>query len=374
MLIQCTKKLLDELKVKPQPHGEEDPLFSWHANFITLNRRKTVVVVNDQNRYVIVLHGLKAKDFSNLDTLILQAIRETFLDEGVKEEIIEQFINHAKEITFTKTKDRTSVARMNKSCETVYFYEELLSAHSLVQSTLSNRVSRFLVGQGKNQYIQPNEELYKDLETFAGRPIFGLKAMELMVSLKLEKHHVWRRLVVPANRSYSQLHKILQDAFGWKDSHLHEFYLYDSNISQYELSSNHSGSHEKGYKPILHLVCDKEAFGYKSDITMQLDSEIKLLEYPTAQIKYNYDFGDNWQHYIEVVNVLPNFEYPYPICIGGEGNTPPEDVGGEYGYEEFLAILADPGHPEYGHIVTWAKGQGYKEFDLEMVNRLLKHL
>ena len=374
MLIQCTKKLLDELKVKPQPHGEEDPLFSWHANFITLNRRKTVVVVNDQNRYVIVLHGLKAKDFSNLDTLILQAIRETFLDEGVKEEIIEQFINHAKEITFTKTKDRTSVARMNKSCETVYFYEELLSAHSLVQSTLSKRVSRFLVGQGKNQYIQPNEELYKDLETFAGRPIFALKAMELMVSLKLEKHHVWRRLVVPANRSYSQLHKILQDAFGWKDSHLHEFYLYDSNISQYELSSNHSGSHEKGYKPILHLVCDKEAFGYKSDLTMQLDSEIKLLEYSTAQIKYNYDFGDNWQHYIEVVNVLPNFEYPYPICMGGEGNTPPEDVGGEYGYEEFLANLADPGHPDSGHIVTWAKGQGYKEFDLEMVNRLLKHL
>ena len=61
MLVQCTKKLLDELKVKPQPHGEEDPLFSWHANFITLNRRKTVVLVNDQNRYVIVLHGVKGK-------------------------------------------------------------------------------------------------------------------------------------------------------------------------------------------------------------------------------------------------------------------------------------------------------------------------
>ena len=35
-------------------------------------------MVNDKNRYVIVLHGLKAKDFKKLDELILQAIRETF--------------------------------------------------------------------------------------------------------------------------------------------------------------------------------------------------------------------------------------------------------------------------------------------------------
>lgn len=374
MLIQCTKKLLDELKVKPQFHEEEEPLFSWHANFMTLNRRKTIVMVNDQNRYVIVLHGLKAKDFSNLDTIIWQGIRETLLEECVKEEIIEQYLNHSPKITYTKTKDRTSVARMNKACEMVSFYEDLLSTHSFVQSTLSMRVSRNMFGQGKNHYIYPNEELYKDLETFSGQPIFSSKALELMVTLKLEKHHVWRRLVVPANRTYNQLHKILQAAFGWKDYHLHEFYLYDSNISQHELSFNHSGSHEKGYKPILNLICDMEAFEYETDIAMQMDSEVQLLEYPTAKIKYNYDFGDNWQHYIEVVNVLPDFEYRYPICIEGEGNTPPEDVGGEYGYEEFLAILADPAHPDHGDTVTWAKGQGFNEFDLSTVNMLLKLL
>ena len=47
-------------------------------------------------------------------------------------------------------------------------------------------------------------------------------------------------------------------------------------MSRYELSSNHSGFHEKGYKPIVNLVCDKEAFGYKSDIPMKLDCDIKL--------------------------------------------------------------------------------------------------
>ncbi|MCD8509707.1 MAG: hypothetical protein LRY73_07405 [Bacillus sp. (in: Bacteria)] len=63
MLIQCTKKMLDELKRKPEEQVEEEaPLTSWHANIITLQRRKTLVLVNDQNRYTVVLHGLKAKD------------------------------------------------------------------------------------------------------------------------------------------------------------------------------------------------------------------------------------------------------------------------------------------------------------------------
>ena len=39
----------------------------WHTNLIRVNRRKAVVLVNDENRYVIILHGLKAKDFKRLD-------------------------------------------------------------------------------------------------------------------------------------------------------------------------------------------------------------------------------------------------------------------------------------------------------------------
>ena len=34
MLIQCTKKLLDELNSKPEGQVDEEPLFSWHANLI----------------------------------------------------------------------------------------------------------------------------------------------------------------------------------------------------------------------------------------------------------------------------------------------------------------------------------------------------
>jgi len=369
MLIQCTKKLLDQLNVKPQASAEEESLFSWHANLITVNRRKTVVLVNDKNRYIIVLYGLKAKDFKKLDEHIINAIRETFHSECISDDIVDQFINHSKEIIFTKTKDKSSVARMNKACGWAHTFQDLIVEGSIYQSALSIMISTLIVGDGKNQHIWPNKEMYKDLEAFAGKHIFSCKAVQLKVTLDLEKYDVWRRIVVPADITFNRLHKVLQAAFGWQDYHLHEFYIFGDEISGDDSAINHPGYHKEGYKPIINLVCDEEAFEYDNDVPMKLETGIKLSDYIPAKIKYNYDFGDNWQHYIEVERVIEDYDKNYPVCLKGEGNTPPEDVGGEHGYEEFLKIISDEEHPEHEHMVIWGKSQDYKDFDLEAVNR-----
>lgn len=358
MLVQCTKKLLDELKIKPEVSEENHPLFSWHANLMIVNRKKTVVLVNDQNRYVIVLNGLKAKDFKQLDVLFLQAIREVFQQEGMKDDIIEAYIQKASGIIYTKTKDRTSVARMNKSSEVVYFLEDLLVSDSIVQKALSIRAGRFLVGVGKNDYIKPYEELYKDLEEFFGKSIFSIEAVELRVTLNLENHKVWRKLIVPVNQTFLQFHEIIQVAFGWKDLHLHEFYIF-----------NDKGETE----PVVNLVCSVLAFEYPKEIPMKLEGDVKLSEYIPAKIKYLYDLGDGWQHDITVERTLRDYDKNYPACVEGEGTTPPEDVGGEYGYEEFLEIIADQNHPDHERTLKWGVTQGYKAFDLELVNRMLKY-
>lgn len=376
MLIQCTKKLLDELKMKPEARLEEEPLFSWHGHLLMINRRKTVVLVNDQNRYVVVLHGLKAKDMNRLDEIILQGIRETLQAEGILDEVIEKYLLSSKEVTYTKTKDRTSVARMNKACEEVYFYGDLLDNETLFNTRISQRVSRSLFGNGRNDYIIPNEEMFKDLKNLVEEPIFCMKALQLKVTLELEDHQVWRRIIVPVNRTFDKLHDIIQAVFGWKDYHLHEFYIFEAAASNNGLSINHSGFYEGGNRPILNLVSNEEAFGYPNDIEMMLETGIKLSEYIPAykKLKYNYDFGDNWEHYIEVEDTIDDYDVYYPVCLEGEGNTPPEDVGGSGGYAEFLQILSDPKHADYEHMVRWSRMQGYKDFDMQMVNHRLKYL
>lgn len=370
MLIQCTKKLLAELKVETShPSEEEDELFSWHANMITLNRRKTLVIVNDSNRYIVVLHGLKAKDLKKIDQLILQAISETFREEGIKDEVIEAYISQSKKFSFTTTKNRTLVARLNKACENAYYFGDRLDQNNINQVALSKRISGLLVGTGKNTYTHPNQDMYRDLENFNGGPIFQSEAFVLHVKLELKNHDVWRRIIVPKQITFPELHETLQIVFGWKDCHLHEFSIFAGRPIGLD---SKKGKEER--KPIVNLICDIEAFDYDNGTPMKLEIGEKMQDYLPAEIVYKYEFGDGWEHRILLEKIIDNYEMNYPVCLAGEGNSPPEDVGGEPGYEAFLAIMGDPSHTDYAEISSWAIAQGYEDFDIEMVNRGLKFM
>lgn len=375
MLIQCTKKLFDELGIKPENPAEEDQdlLFAWHANVITINRRKAVVLVNDKNRYVVVLYGLKAKDFKKLDEIIVQAIRETFQEEGIKPEIIDQYLNQSGEVTYTKTKDRTSVNRMNKSIDPIPHFEKFLSKNSLIQKELSLKISSLKVGDVKGNYKDPNEEMYKALEQLAGEPVFSLKAAVLKVTLNLPNHSVWRKLVVPVHMSFRHFHEVLQRAFEWSDEHLYEFYIWKTSSHQ-KVSSKKIGTSKESEKVLLSLVKeDWEPYEIEKDIPRDLASEVTLSDYLPCKITYIYDLGDYWEHEIEIENTVENYDKNYPICVDGEGATPPENVGGAPGYEFYLEVLADTNHPEHQAMKRWEKEYGVKEFDRESINRWLKY-
>ena len=94
---------------------------------------------------------------------------------------------------------------------------------------------------------------------------------------------------------------------------------------------------------------------------------------PRAVFSYEYDFGDSWQHRIEVEQVRPPVPgVRYPRCLAGKRACPPEDVGGIWGYEEFLQAIRDPKHPEHEAMLEWAGGAFDPEaFDLQGVNEQL---
>ena len=151
-----------------------------------------------------------------------------------------------------------------------------------------------------------------------------------------------------------QLHQALQLVLGWTDSHLHLFQVGD----------------------LRYMLPDPD-FGLEAKERNERGKRLSRLV-PAAgnPFRYDYDYGDNWQHEILVEQILPAEPGKvYPVCLGGERAVPPEDCGGVDGYQELLRILRNPRHTEYAAMRAWA-GEGYnpEAFDLVAVNRSLEKL
>jgi len=138
---------------------------------------------------------------------------------------------------------------------------------------------------------------------------------------------VWRRIRVPGDYSFWDLHVAIQDAMGWLDCHLHLF----------EIRNPQTGALEEIGVP------DDEQF--LDEPPCLAGWEVPIAGYfieggDTAS--YTYDFGDDWQHTVvlEEVETVRKSERPL-ACLGGERRCPPEDCGGIHGYAEMLEILAE---------------------------------
>ncbi len=86
---------------------------------------------------------------------------------------------------------------------------------------------------------------------------------------------------------------------------------------------------------------------------------------------YWYDFGDSWWHRITFQKPAKkdlNLFQGFPVCIESFGACPPEDVGGPWGYDEFLGIIHDKKHPEYEEYREWAGLTPRQKYDEEFTD------
>jgi len=125
---------------------------------------------------------------------------------------------------------------------------------------------------------------------------------------------VWRRVLVPGGYTLDRLHRIVQHTMGWQDYHLHS---YDIDGVQYG---------------------EPDPDG-ELELRDELDVRLDAVAAKGSQFCYTYDFGDWWDHDIEVEDVFPaDPTERYPTCVDGARACPPEDVGGA----EWLGRRYDP--------------------------------
>jgi hypothetical protein len=180
-------------------------------------------------------------------------------------------------------------------------------------------------------------------------PIYQIK-----VALKGSKPPIWRRIQVPCNITLAELHHILQAVMGWWDYHLHQFIV------------------GRVYYGVPHPDFD-------DFMDMRDESQVRLNQIADEGSKfvYEYDFGDSWEHVLEVEKVLEREPgQHYPVCVKGKRACPSEDVGGIWMYNYFIESMRNPDHPDYPGVedfLDWIGGEfDAKEFDLDAVNSALR--
>ena len=165
-----------------------------------------------------------------------------------------------------------------------------------------------------------------------------------ILKVTMEDTHppVWRRLLIPDRILFSDLHSILQMAFGWEDEHLHDF-----SFPQERLRIVQSA--------------DDVGWGYESVPENEVLVDDYLQDY--KWIRYTYDFGDDWKHKIVFEKTDLGYESRFAKVLKYRGDNFTEDSGGIYG--EYFAQERD----EENELLDYRTS-----FDLNRTNEILQNM
>jgi hypothetical protein len=179
-----------------------------------------------------------------------------------------------------------------------------------------------------------------------------MKLLDLKIVLLDVEPSVWRKVLLSPDLTLAKLHRVIQVAMGWEDTHFYRFHAAGNAYSD-------------------------PRFGLEDE---SLDArKIRLAELFRLRgdmISYEYDFGDGWRHEIHCEEfVESDRKAPYATCIAGDRACPPEDCGGPLGYHELLEALQDEKHPGHTDAYDWVGSRFRPEvFSVDYANAELVRL
>lgn len=217
-----------------------------------------------------------------------------------------------------------------------------------------------------------------------------LKSYIIKIELEESNPLIWRRVIMPAGATYKRLHDIIQNVTNFQSGypyggyHLYEFELLEENkiVTDNEeayLEHQHYKKNKAMYEERLktmppEMLEFEKNYQERLKIQVRKPTGLKIDDYleKCKEIRYNYDFGDDWYFIIRLEEIVDDYYFGYPTLLDGAETAPPEDVGGIYGFYEFMEAYKDKKHPEHKETKTWAESLGFREYDPDWINERLK--
>jgi pRiA4b ORF-3-like protein len=176
----------------------------------------------------------------------------------------------------------------------------------------------------------------------------------LKIILNRVRPPVWRRIEVPLEITLEDLHLVIQATMGWGNCHLYAFSTPEGTWSS---TDPHFGASDSLPAETTTLAQLRRRGGVR-------------------KFEYVYDFGDNWEHAVQVEAVVPREAGAhYPRLLKAKGACPPEDIGGPWGYAEYLAAISDPQHEQHREMLElYGRGLAHVSVDADAIRKRFERL
>lgn len=394
MILRLSQRLSGKIKVTGLGDLplDNNPFTDWSCHVFTAGRVQYIMITNTVSLYSFVMFGRGITDDGDFVEQMLGGLRgfTTYAGHG---NVYDAFIGPSiGSVKFSRPLSRTVTGSMNdliyharfwieeglvpflvgerlnsipKSALNFISPGEMFKALYVQQSTavndrdagpaMSGREKCDLVSPSLNGNTADPTLAWKKSSRQDGKLLLSGKCFQFKITLDGIKPSIWRRIQV-RDCTLDKLHEHIQSAMGWTNCHLHRFEIEGMRYGDPEL-----------------LEDDFQEFKY-DDSTKTMVSEVLPNDHTRFAFKYEYDFGDSWEHEIlfEGIPHLDTGASP-PFCLEGERACPPEDCGGVWGYGDLLEKMASPGREENASRVRLVGGNwNPEEFDAEMATKAMQ--
>ncbi|MEG0461409.1 DUF6429 family protein [Gordonibacter sp.] len=214
--------------------------------------------------------------------------------------------------------------------------------------------------------IQRAEELLEQYGITLDSPSDEVPSFRFHLAFNFEELSCSRDLLVPKHTSFEDFHTMIQACLNWMNYHLYNFELVSHGEPQY-IAHPHYETGEDPRADFLFYDEDEPKSIWRDSTKTYLDDFFPA----TRTTLYSYDYGDGWEITIELLNQGEKIHQDRPICWSGNGDAPPEDVGGEGGFAHFLRVRDDESDEEHDHLAAWGENQGFERFVPRRANNRL---
>jgi hypothetical protein len=178
---------------------------------------------------------------------------------------------------------------------------------------------------------------------------------QFRIVLKDTKPPIWRRIQVPDNYSFKDLHVAIQNVMDWE--------VYAGSSYEFRIARPSKGLVET-------IACSCFGFSQYAGTHEPLKRIADYFSPRNPKASYSSKHKSNWDFTIELEEILVADKFEkYPICIKGKRASPPEDCGGANKYQEILKTISESSSRSSGKALKLYQGVLEDDFDPNYFDR-----